>query len=75
MTELMPCPFCGGESFMEEVKSRVLNEAVVWSVGCNTEHCYGNMSFAVFNTQREAAQGWNTRVFLGAKIMSSDKSE
>jgi len=65
MDELMPCPFCGGEGVMEEVESRVIHrpDYVLWSVGCNTEGCYGHMSFATFNTQREAAQGWNTRTY------------
>lgn len=60
-SDLVLCPFCGGVAEFEEIESKVTHGAVMWSVGCMTEGCYGWQSHAKFNTKREAAAGWNMR--------------
>lgn len=53
MTELLPCPFCGGEATVERIgKSGYLY------VACNTAYC---CDFGKFNTEAEAIAAWNTR--------------
>jgi C4-type Zn-finger protein len=67
-TELLPCPFCGGEAVYEEVEARVTSSGkIMWSVGCNScgdddePTCFGYQSPIVFNRKCEAAKTWNTR--------------
>ena len=57
-TDLLACPFCGGEAVMEEIENLGF-----WrkSVGCKTEGCQGYQSSTTFATHREATRAWNTR--------------
>ena len=50
MTELLPCPFCGGEAEMTE-------NSFIWVAICKT--CGG--STGLLDTEAEAVAAWNTR--------------
>ena len=56
MSELKPCPFCGGE--VEIMKARVLNEAD-WIRHIGKPGC--TMSFDNFPDEGDVADLWNTR--------------
>lgn len=50
MTELLPCPFCGGEAEVNE-------NSFIWVAQCQT--CGG--STGLLDTEAEAIAAWNTR--------------
>ena len=51
MTELLPCPFCGGEA-------QTLRSGTWWCVACKTPFC---CDVGKFDTESEAIAAWNTR--------------
>ena len=51
MTELLPCPFCGGEA-------QTLRNGSWWCVACRTPFC---CDVGKFDTEAEAIAAWNTR--------------
>ena len=51
MTELKPCPFCGGEA-------EALRNGLWWCVACRTPFC---CDVGKFETEAEAIEAWNTR--------------
>lgn len=53
MTELLPCPFCGGEATVERI-----GKSGYFYVACNTAYC---CDFGKYNTEAEAIAAWNTR--------------
>lgn len=58
MTELLPCPFCGGEA------EKLTSIDGFTSIGClNCNHIFGVMIQR--GTEAEAIEAWNTRVKLG----------
>jgi len=58
MTELMPCPFCGGKAYLDSF------EDTDFLVTC--DNCYG--SYGWVHTEKEATDGWNGRYREVAKI-------
>ena len=52
-TELLPCPFCGGEATVERI-----GKSGYYYVACNTAYC---CDFGKFDTEAEAILAWNTR--------------
>lgn len=68
MSELKPCPFCGGEA---EVKSHYYesDDLTLWQVRCKARwydvvekrECYAADSFVSFRTETEAIEAWNRR--------------
>ena len=64
-SELLPCPFCGGEASLEQAEGSL--GRMRWTVGCNERTddgailCYGYQSLTTFATKREAAEAWNRR--------------
>lgn len=58
MSELLPCPFCGGEAY-------TLNQAprgTGYSVGCHDDECRGFIALSwIYKTEAEAIAAWNTR--------------
>ena len=59
MTELLPCPFCGGEATVERI-----GKSGYFYVACNTAYC---CDFGKFDTEAEAIVAWNTRDELGSE--------
>lgn len=57
-TELLACPFCGGDATYEEVDHE---GKAWWSVGCRDENCYGWQSMKCWARKTDAAKGWNRR--------------
>lgn len=51
MTDLLPCPFCGGEA-------QTLRNGSWWCVACRTPFC---CDVGKFDTEAEAIAAWNTR--------------
>lgn len=72
---LLPCPFCGRESHLEEDCDDY------FYCTCNTEHCPGNMSIdgeygctdSSVKTKEAAIQKWNTRTPLPASVKWPEK--
>ena len=59
MSELLPCPFCGGEA-MVLTDSHVI--AVKTSIGCQDDECRGFIGLSwLYDTEAEAIAAWNTR--------------
>lgn len=56
MTELKPCPFCGGEAIIEQDEDWYWE----WTVSCRNEDCvcYEGRSY---ETEEEAVAVWNRR--------------
>lgn len=58
MTELKPCPFCGGVANVIDHH----NDDGSVSVGCNNDTCLGFSGLGwLFKTEAEAVEAWNTR--------------
>lgn len=58
MSELLPCPFCGGEA-------RVERDSFSGSfyVGCLNDECLGFSGLGwIYKKEEEAIEAWNTRV-------------
>lgn len=57
MSDLKPCPFCGGEAY---VAKRAIH-GILWWYGCGCKKCrvqYG----CLCDTEEEAIEQWNRRV-------------
>jgi len=55
MTELKPCPFCGGEA--EVLTAESMNGGYLFGVMCNDCRSRGD----VYDTEAEAIAAWNIR--------------
>lgn len=55
MSELLLCPFCGGEAHME---SKHYGDTHYWRVWCQTPFC---AFMSVAPTEQQAIEAWNTR--------------
>ena len=56
MTELKPCPFCGGEAIVNQ-----FGEFTAFRVSCKNAHWCGVTQYW-FDTEEEAIEAWNRRV-------------
>lgn len=74
MSELKPCPFCGGEACTFHIPENTKEERKMhprwnwanegmWVVGCLSEMCMGNINnyAMIFVTEDRAVEAWNTR--------------
>lgn len=60
MSELKPCPFCGGEAKL--VHSEPGREDRIWCiVRCKDWNCTGHHLNVWYATDEDAADRWNTR--------------
>lgn len=69
MSELKPCPFCGGEA-----NTLHRPHVIDWrySVGCNDDECRGFIGLSwLYKTEAEAIAAWNSRAERTCKIESS----
>lgn len=54
-TEILPCPFCGGEA-------KIYNVGIGWyKVHCADYDCIGSNAASVASTREGAASAWNKR--------------
>lgn len=65
MSELKPCPFCGGEAQIDstELHDEYRADDFTWLVICSSAACYGNayqLDHTFYNRQ-DAVEAWNTR--------------
>lgn len=58
MSELLPCPFCGGEAHIKEVVSACEK---LYTVGCSDSECIGYETWLLKPTVDEAVAAWNRR--------------
>lgn len=59
MTELKPCPFCGGKAMVFHDEGEYLRP---YYVGCDNDECLGFSKLGwTYVTEEEAANAWNTR--------------
>ena len=57
-SDLLFCPFCGGEAHIKEVVSAC---SVVYTVGCSDSECMGFETLLCKTTPEEAIAAWNRR--------------
>lgn len=55
MSELLPCPFCGGEA--ETLTAESIHGGYLFGIMCNDCRSRGD----VYDTEAEAIEAWNTR--------------
>lgn len=55
MSELLPCPFCGGEA--ETLTAESMNGGYLFGIMCNDCRSRGD----VYDNEAEAIAAWNTR--------------
>ena len=68
MSDLKPCPFCGGEAEVTR-NYYTVQDITLWQVRCKTrpyavdegKQCYTMDSFILFDTEAEAIEAWNRR--------------
>lgn len=62
MTDLKPCPFCGGEAYMETPRFyRLPNAYRVRCLDCKAQ------TYSFYTTEQEAANAWNKRADIPNK--------
>lgn len=54
--ELKPCPFCGGEAFLEKHHNRFIDWWIVGCTQCNIKQCG-----RIYEFPFEAIEAWNRR--------------
>lgn len=55
--ELLPCPFCGGEAEIEEMKRGILKPTTGYWITCKLCGCHSRAGF----DRRKAVEDWNRR--------------
>lgn len=63
MSELKPCPFCGGEASYSVIHTNtetITGEIMMLTTNnCGCERC--NIGFSSINNKEDAIEAWNTR--------------
>lgn len=62
MSELKPCPFCGGEAEMHYGVISEDNTPHWYDASCKDEKCRGYATVCFSNTKEKAIEAWNRRV-------------
>ena len=61
-TELLPCPFCGGEAVLDKVDEGADYRPWFWyTVHCSNRDCVCASLCQEYETEAEAIAAWNTR--------------
>ena len=68
-SDLLFCPFCGGEAHIKEVVSAC---SVVYTVGCSDSECMGFETLLCKTTPEEAIAAWNRRTERTCRDISQD---
>ena len=81
MTELLPCPFCGGEAQLERKDTGIQ----AWSCHCGNPDCYAGAVDVVHPNRDALIEAWNkrheptwgdfTKVAKGVKVAYLDAPE
>lgn len=74
MTELKPCPFCGGKAVLFQIPYNTTEELHKhpkwfwnnpgwWTIGCETDGCIANFNheMMLFLGSKQAVDAWNRR--------------
>ena len=61
MSELLPCPFCGGEAEIHPTYDMDTNEIDGYFVWCDNDKCECKPETREHFTEAEAISAWNTR--------------
>lgn len=69
MSELKPCPFCGGKP-----RTAVMDygDMQYWRIYCDTINCAMCMS-SVYHSEAEAIKAWNTRAERTCHIVKASR--
>lgn len=67
MSELLPCPFCGGEARTRQTAT------YCWTAECITPFC--GCEFATYGTEAEAIEAWNTRSVTAVAVMGYEAAQ
>ena len=70
-SDLLFCPFCGGEAHIKEVVSAC---SVVYTVGCSDSECMGFETLLCKTTPEEAIAAWNRRAERTCRMAFDDVS-
>ena len=75
MTELLPCPFCGGEAVIRVDATRPYPYRDRLRVGCETAGCRGfyHAAWVYYETPEQAAEAWNTRLASATAYRRNDE--
>ena len=73
MTDLKPCPFCGGEADFASTDTVI---GTVWTVECVNDavDCIGSTLESTYNRKIEAATAWNTRAHDSVSFEAGERS-
>ena len=72
MSELKPCPFCGGEA---KSYVRDYGDTHYWRVSCSSDRCGVNPVTNVYHTESGAIEAWNIRAERTCHSEYSDRWE
>jgi len=61
VSELKPCPFCGGKPFCAEQEHLNPKVGEYWIVGCGNDDCPVDTCFVDQPSKAEAIASWNRR--------------
>lgn len=69
MTELLPCPFCGGEA---RIIAKPYEPKVC--VGCDDDTCLGFSGLGwLYDSEKEATEAWNQRAERACRMEKDDR--
>ena len=60
MSKLKPCPFCGGEALLTQIRPSAFDPGKLYKVGCGDPSCVG-AHLNLISTKELATEKWNHR--------------